>query len=721
MFKKLFALILVVGLFVNPVFTNASTWTITGSDSFAGSASVAMPINDIQLTGGNAGDTIPVKLRVTSGTLTMSTTTGLTFTGGTSGSTLRFTGTRTNLNNALATLTYTRGSTGTDTLEVSLVEPNEVFFEDNGHLYEYISYTGTWDQAKLQAEAQERYGATGYLVTVTSSNENEFVRARLTNAGWMGASDSGSEGVWRWVTGPENGTQFWSGTSGGFAVNGNYENWGNGEPNDYNGGNPGEDCAQFLSGGSGEWNDLPCANQGAQTLPGYVVEFGADGDMPEVEAKNVDITTTSVPVVSTFSPLDNATNVNTSANLVITFSKAVYPESTGSVTIYKSSDDSVVETIPADDARITGSGTTTIAINPTATLTDSTSYYVQIENDAFRDSLNNYFAGVSNTTTWNFTTGDFTAPVISEVTAVTASTNDSTPNYTFTTNEAGTISYGGSCSSGTTSASSGSNTITFNSLADGTYSNCTVTVTDAASNVSNAIAVTSFSVDTVAPTLSTVSQVSSPVTQSTATFTFSTTESGTYTLSSCGHSSSASVSGSSVGITNLESGKSYSCTLYSTDSAGNVSNTLNIGSFSASFGGSISLAFLQILNQNFQNQNNNTNTIPVSVATEAPNTTQFGNTNQVNISGPQLFLVDMKRGDRNGEVARLQQFLKDMGQGIYPEGIVSGYFGPMTYRAVVRFQEKYFNEVLAPLGNKAGTGLAGSYTRAMLNKLIQSN
>ena len=57
----------------------------------------------------------------------------------------------------------------------------------------------------------------------------------------------------------------------------------------------------------------------------------------------------------------------------------------------------------------------------------------------------------STTTTDNSTT-DTTAATLAEVTAVTTPTNDTTPNYTFSTNEAGTITYGGSCSSSTTSA-----------------------------------------------------------------------------------------------------------------------------------------------------------------------------------------------------------------------------------------------------------------------------
>ena len=73
---------------------------------------------------------------------------------------------------------------------------------------------------------------------------------------------------------------------------------------------------------------------------------------------------------------------------------------------------------------------------------------------------------------------DTTAPIIAEVTAVATPTNDSTPNYTFSSTEAGTITYGGSCSSSTTIAIAGNNTITLNTLSDGTYSNCTITVTD---------------------------------------------------------------------------------------------------------------------------------------------------------------------------------------------------------------------------------------------------
>ena len=71
-----------------------------------------------------------------------------------------------------------------------------------------------------------------------------------------------------------------------------------------------------------------------------------------------------------------------------------------------------------------------------------------------------------------------TAAIIAEVIAVVTPTNDSTPDYTFSSTKAGTITYGGPCSSSTTIAIAGNNTITLNALAAGTYDDCTITVTD---------------------------------------------------------------------------------------------------------------------------------------------------------------------------------------------------------------------------------------------------
>ncbi len=89
--------------------------------------------------------------------------------------------------------------------------------------------------------------------------------------------------------------------------------------------------------------------------------------------------------------------------------------------------------------------------------------------------------------------------MLTEVTPVPALTKDNTPDYTFNSDEAGTITYAGSCSSSTTAAVAGDNAITFDVLADGTYSDCTIIVTDAAGNPSSPLAVSSFTVDATPP------------------------------------------------------------------------------------------------------------------------------------------------------------------------------------------------------------------------------
>jgi len=99
--------------------------------------------------------------------------------------------------------------------------------------------------------------------------------------------------------------------------------------------------------------------------------------------------------------------------------------------------------------------------------------------------------GDSDDTTTGTTTGT-TGPTLSEVTAIATPSTDTTPDYTFSSSETGTITYGGSCSSETESAISGNNTITLNSLSDGTYSDCTITVTNTSGHSSTALNISAF-------------------------------------------------------------------------------------------------------------------------------------------------------------------------------------------------------------------------------------
>jgi peptidoglycan/xylan/chitin deacetylase (PgdA/CDA1 family) len=96
---------------------------------------------------------------------------------------------------------------------------------------------------------------------------------------------------------------------------------------------------------------------------------------------------------------------------------------------------------------------------------------------------------------------DTIPPILAQSTPVATLTNDATPNYTFSSTEAGTITYAGSCSSAQTAAVAGFNTVTFNTLLDGAHSDCTITVKDAANNTSSALTVSPFTVDTVFPVI----------------------------------------------------------------------------------------------------------------------------------------------------------------------------------------------------------------------------
>ncbi len=120
---------------------------------------------------------------------------------------------------------------------------------------------------------------------------------------------------------------------------------------------------------------------------------------------------TTPPIVSSFSPIDNASTVLVNSNLIITFDEAVDVQ-TGNITIFKSSDDSLVEAIDVTGGLVTGTGTTTITVNPTFNLNDNTGYYIQIDATAFDDTAGNSFIGISDETTWDFTTTESIAPSV---------------------------------------------------------------------------------------------------------------------------------------------------------------------------------------------------------------------------------------------------------------------------------------------------------------------
>jgi len=73
-----------------------------------------------------------------------------------------------------------------------------------------------------------------------------------------------------------------------------------------------------------------------------------------------------------------------------------------------------------------------------------------------------------------------------------------------------------------------------------------------------------------------------------------------------------------------------------------------------------------------------------------------------------VFNKNLTAGERSADVQRLQVLLSQDKE-VYPEGIVSGYYGPKTVEAARRFQAKY---------GLPQVGVVGPATRAKLQEVF---
>jgi hypothetical protein len=118
----------------------------------------------------------------------------------------------------------------------------------------------TQAQAFANASALSFLGRQGYLATITSQGEQDFLHGLSTTNAWIGAVYA--NGAWRWGSGPEANKSFF----GVATPDINYSYWNSGEPN----GNAGEPGATInWNSGTGQWNDWSPANGAA-----YFVEYG---------------------------------------------------------------------------------------------------------------------------------------------------------------------------------------------------------------------------------------------------------------------------------------------------------------------------------------------------------------------------------------------------------------------------------------------------------------
>lgn len=107
---------------------------------------------------------------------------------------------------------------------------------------------------------------------------------------------------------------------------------------------------------------------------------------------------TTAPTVTSFSPANAAVDVAVTSDIVLTFSEAIQ-RGTGSIVLTNSAG-AVIETFDAaTSSNLTISGTT-LTINPTSSLANSTTCSVTFASGAITDLSGNAYAG----TTYNFTT-----------------------------------------------------------------------------------------------------------------------------------------------------------------------------------------------------------------------------------------------------------------------------------------------------------------------------
>jgi hypothetical protein len=193
------------------------------------------------------------------------------------------------------------------------------------------------------------------------------------------------------------------------------------------------------------------------------------------------------PGTTSFNPANGASDVSTGTNLVATFSESI-AIGTGDITIHPidNSGDIVIAITDATQVSVSGN---TLTINPAANLTPGKQYAVQIAATAIDDLAGNSFAGITDDTTWSFTTAspDTTPPTPNPMTFASppAALGQSSITMTATTaTDPGGVEYFFECTAGGGPDSGWQSATVFTptGLAPGTTYSYTVKARDAALN-----------------------------------------------------------------------------------------------------------------------------------------------------------------------------------------------------------------------------------------------
>jgi hypothetical protein len=115
----------------------------------------------------------------------------------------------------------------------------------------------------------------------------------------------------------------------------------------------------------------------------------------------------AAPLVVSLSPLDNAIDIAITASPAVTFDRNVQ-FGVGAIELYDSDND-LIESFDVSTEVGTGNGQVSIAgavltINPTASMENNKGHYIKIAATAIKNMSGVAFAGITNATTWNWTT-----------------------------------------------------------------------------------------------------------------------------------------------------------------------------------------------------------------------------------------------------------------------------------------------------------------------------
>ena len=142
------------------------------------------------------------------------------------------------------------------------------------------------------------------------------------------------------------------------------------------------------------------------------------------------------PTLVSLNPDDNFTNVAINSNFVLSFNEAVTVGTTEEVSIFLSSNDQLIESVPASSLAFNNDE---ITIDFTNDLSGFTDYYITIESGAIRDFSGNAYVGFTSKNTWNFKTEagtDVTAPVVTALSPADGATDIAIlPDFSITFNE----------------------------------------------------------------------------------------------------------------------------------------------------------------------------------------------------------------------------------------------------------------------------------------------